>query len=94
MSDEKDNIYLYDGGVRFWTRHVVSYGTLLGCIGLGIVTGSDALQWIGGAVWFVGLMGMAVAFNNHALKTPQQAADYLAARYGAVANGAALRDQP
>jgi hypothetical protein len=88
MSEEKndDNIYLYDGRVGFWARYFVSYGTLLGCIGIGVMVGSDALQWIGGVVWFIGLVGMAMAFSKNAHKTPQEAANHLFKNYGVKAN--------
>jgi hypothetical protein len=86
MSEKKpDIISLFDGRVGFWGRWAVSYGTLLACIGLGVIIQSDALQWIGAILWFVGIISTSVSYATKAHKTPQEAADYLAKTYGVKA---------
>lgn len=87
MSDKKPEIIsLFDGRVGFWGRMVVSYGTLLACIGVGVLVKSDALQWIGAIIWFVGVISTSVSYATKAHKTPQEAANYLFKNYGVKAD--------
>lgn len=85
MSDEKiDLIRLFDSTVGFWGRFALSYGTLFGAIGVGVVIKSDALQWIGAIVWLLAMFGFATSLAKQSNRTPQQAADYLAKKYGVI----------
>lgn len=86
MSESKDYISLHDSKLGFWRRYFVTYGTLLACIGVGVLVQSDALQWIGSIIWFLGILGWAITYAKQGYKTPQEAADYLAEKYGAVAS--------
>lgn len=86
MSEKKPEIIsLFDSRVGFFGRMVVSYGTLLACIGVGVLIQSDALQWVGAVIWFVGMISTSVSYATKAHKTPQEAADYLNKHYGVKA---------
>lgn len=80
-----DRIYLIDNRVGFVGRYVVTYGTLFGLIGVGVMTDSAAMQWVGGLLAMLGIIGIAHTYTKQQYKTPQEAADYIAKKYGVMA---------
>lgn len=63
-------------------RDAVTFVTLLGSVGIGVLVDSTALQWIAGltwCVWFIALVGNASTIHR---KTPQEAADWLRDKFG------------
>lgn len=92
MSDKQsDMIVLFDERVGYFGRMAVSYGCLFGLIYIGVLLDSDAMQWVGAILAMLSIIGFAVRYNKQSTKTPQEAADYIAKTYGAVASPEARR---
>lgn len=85
MTDKKETIHLMDSRVGFWGRAACSYGMTFGMIGIGILLDSPAMQWIAAIFAFIGILSMSVNYHQRNIKTPQEAADYIAKTYGAKA---------
>jgi hypothetical protein len=92
MSDKEVIIILYTTKTGLWARSLVSYGIILGLIGIGILTGSDAMQWVGAILAMLSLVGMAKSHSDRSKKTPQEAADYLTRNFGVVGSSSTRGD--
>lgn len=66
-------------------KDAVSFGTLIGTVGVGIWLDSSALQWIAGLAWILWLTGKAFGTNSRNTFTIQQARK----RLDEIENGAA-----
>lgn len=66
---------------------IVSGMIFVSIIGIGRAIDSPAMEWCGAIVAWVCILGIANSWRNKGRKKPQEAADYLRARYGVVAGG-------
>lgn len=54
-------------------RDLVSTGTLLGAIGVGVWLDSDALQWVAGIIWCLWLIGKGTELTEKRTHTVAEA---------------------
>jgi len=66
-------------------RDSVTFGGLLACVGVGVWVDSIALQWIGGIMWILGILGRIRHIIDKNRKTPQEAANWLRDKYNVTA---------
>jgi hypothetical protein len=71
-------------------RDAITFVTLVGSIGTGVLLDSSAMQWIAGIIWVVWLISRSLGQANVLRKTPQEAADWLRDKFGARASGALI----
>lgn len=71
MADEKKHVFVIvdDRFILSAGRDVVSMGLLLAAVGVGVLIGSNALQWIAGLLWIFVVLGRAVNRLNSPYKT-------------------------
>lgn len=85
MSNEKTIIYVHETALQSWLRDLGSFCSAVGVIGVGVFLDSDAMQWAGFAMLTVMGMGRASGEYKQWKMTPQQAADAIRDKFGAVA---------
>lgn len=65
---------------RLWQslgRDIATLGTFVSMIGLGVFLQSSAMQWVGGLIWFLWVIGRAAIVEKKARMTIPQARAFL-----------------
>lgn len=77
MSQQKTIIIRDDRMWKSIIQDVISAGSLLALVGVGLWLESSALQWIGGIIWMLWLVGWLVSLEKGSKKTIKEAREYL-----------------
>lgn len=76
-------ILLYETVWQSAARDLISTGTLLACVGIGIWVESKALQWVGGLMWCLWLLSRLGDMSVTRLRmTPAEAVRHLIDTFG------------
>lgn len=81
-----DIIILDDGVWRSWAKDLGYAVIVLGFMGVGAALGSDPMQAVGFLAAMTAIVSRVIDGSRGRRKTPQEAADYLAAKYNVVAS--------
>lgn len=84
MKMERTVILIRESAREAWRRDASLLAFLVCAIGIGVMLDSAAMQWVGAAVFFVGLLNRAAGAARNCQMTPQDAADLLRQKYGAI----------
>ena len=74
-------VLIYETPLQSWISDAGSFLTAVSLIGVGVWLDSSAMQWTGAALFFLTLTARGSGHKRDLIKTPQQAADWLAATF-------------
>ena len=85
---ETESIYISQRSAKSLVLSVAHWVTFYGGAAVGFYVGSPAMEWTGLVIGILGTISYTYAYGKSQYKTPQQAADYLARKYGVTSKKA------
>lgn len=78
-------VILHESVFQSVVRDLFTFAMVVGIIGVGVVVGSSAMQWVGFLMVITFLFAKGLQRKVKSIKTPQEAAYWLKAKFGVSA---------